>query len=948
MSQDDEQISLVFLPYYKRDWRNDNNDELASTGRSYLDINIKIKLKNGNYADLGELDRMKVKFRGAGDVLGFNDDLILRLEPVNGSMDFEPNFFPFIEFKDPSFPWLYSIPSSNEEKNDGNEPWLSLIAISQTEIDLMLNEQIKVFEKNQNKQDFINIKLGFLPNETLFWSTASVQVKSTSNPQSFEDNSNLLKYILSNPEKCSSRIICFRKLEQNTDYTVILVPNYQLGVKAFFKENFEDDEDRDKKAWTYSENDLDTIIKLPIYYKWHFRTSDEGDFKKLARKLTPIVIDDPNKVGQRVVKIGLSSLSNLSMEENEELGSNNSSKEKNLEYFRLGGAITAPNFSNNLEKFKDVIQNLSITENLWLDLNESLQSYQDSRNEDDPLLTYPTYGKYFRKTTNIQMPFNDRWAINSPWIHELNLDVRYRVPAGCGTTVIQQNQDRFCELCWEQVNDLKLANDKIRLTNAGLKIGEVIEKKHLTPLTDERFTLTSTPFHSHLIYQNGNKEYSYKKAFKLSGIQPGVLSPAFKRIAHQKVGINNFDIFYPWRLAKSNDIESEKIKNKENCLPKRCKGEKDENKFKQLLFNLGMKEERYVNLKDYIGFNFDVYEQLPKKILIEEIDVGNHFRNKFDLELTLKNKLKNFIKFKNRSFNNFIENFEQIMVSPKINYPMYKYLEKLSLDFIIPGASSLDNNIISLCSENRKFIEAFMVGLNHEMGRELVWKGFPTDQRGTVFSYFWDPTEFTQINDENNSSTTSQTHTPIPHISKIHKWSSPLGQNPYFSSQYIPESNSQQNSLVLLIKGDLIRRYSDLIIYSIRITKEKNGRYCFWREVIHGNDREPSKEDSTLINPIFRGLIGSDILILGFPFYENKIKGDDKDGEYYFVLQENQSSPRFSQIDNIEWKESNKYIQAFGNQFVKDNVVNSASILSNTLRSPARVVIHVSKLIDLS
>ena len=31
-----------------------------------------------------------------------------------------------------------------------------------------------------------------------------------------------------------------------------------------------------------------------------------------------------------------------------------------------------------------------------------------------------------------------------------------------------------------------------------------------------------------------------------------------------------------------------------------------------------------------------------------------------------------------------------------------------------------------------------MVGLNHEMGRELLWRGFPTDQRGTVFSVFWD------------------------------------------------------------------------------------------------------------------------------------------------------------------------------------------------------------------
>ena len=39
---------------------------------------------------------------------------------------------------------------------------------------------------------------------------------------------------------------------------------------------------------------------------------------------------------------------------------------------------------------------------------------------------------------------------------------------------------------------------------------------------------------------------------------------------------------------------------------------------------------------------------------------------------------------------------------------------------------------------NRRFVEAYMVGLNVEMGRELLWRGFPTDQRGTCFAQFWD------------------------------------------------------------------------------------------------------------------------------------------------------------------------------------------------------------------
>ena len=31
-----------------------------------------------------------------------------------------------------------------------------------------------------------------------------------------------------------------------------------------------------------------------------------------------------------------------------------------------------------------------------------------------------------------------------------------------------------------------------------------------------------------------------------------------------------------------------------------------------------------------------------------------------------------------------------------------------------------------------------MVGLNHEMSRELLWREYPTDRRGTYFRQFWD------------------------------------------------------------------------------------------------------------------------------------------------------------------------------------------------------------------
>ena len=36
-----------------------------------------------------------------------------------------------------------------------------------------------------------------------------------------------------------------------------------------------------------------------------------------------------------------------------------------------------------------------------------------------------------------------------------------------------------------------------------------------------------------------------------------------------------------------------------------------------------------------------------------------------------------------------------------------------------------------------------MVGLNHEFARELLWREYPTDQRGSYFRQFWDVRGYT-------------------------------------------------------------------------------------------------------------------------------------------------------------------------------------------------------------
>ena len=48
------------------------------------------------------------------------------------------------------------------------------------------------------------------------------------------------------------------------------------------------------------------------------------------------------------------------------------------------------------------------------------------------------------------------------WVHELNLDPLFRVPAGFGTRVVQSKQEELMAAAWEQVGDVLEANQRMR------------------------------------------------------------------------------------------------------------------------------------------------------------------------------------------------------------------------------------------------------------------------------------------------------------------------------------------------------------------------------------------------------------------------------------------------------------------------------------------------------
>src|SRR5262249_22774125 len=148
--------------------------------------------------------------------------------------------------------------------------------------------------------------------------------------------------------------------------------------------------------------------------------------------------------------------------------------------------------------------------------------------------------------------------------------------------------------------------------------------------------------------------------------------------------------------------------------------------------------------------------------------------------------------------------------------PMYAPLRDLSPQYLLPGVELVPAETMGLLLVNHAFIEAYMAGLNHEMARQLLFNGYPTDQRGSYFRQFWDVSAYvSQPSDPTDPAALAELLKDVP---LEHTWdkTKPLGGHPN-------RTDVVANNLVLLIRGELLRRYPNAIIYAGKAKKGADG-----------------------------------------------------------------------------------------------------------------------------
>lgn len=204
-----------------------------------------------------------------------------------------------------------------------------------------------------------------------------------------------------------------------------------------------------------------------------------------------------------------------------------------------------------------------------------------------------------------------------------------------------------------------------------------------------------------------------------------------------------------------------------------------------------------------------------------------------------------------------------VMAAPVFTRPMYQALDAYSRDWLLSGLDDLPQpDVVTLLVSNAEFVEAFLAGLSHEMGRELLWRGYPTDERGTYFRRFW-----SSASDE---------------LAQDLAFFTPTALGTHVASDL-------DGRVVLLVRGELIRRYPNAVVLAMYAGRLDAGVPVF-------EDPSAVADPTTVLaNIAFHRFLAPDMVLVGFDLTVAQIQsaahGDGRG--WWFVIAEHPTAPRF-------------------------------------------------------
>ncbi|HSE39086.1 MAG TPA: hypothetical protein VLG74_17415, partial [Blastocatellia bacterium] len=509
--------NYIFLPWVRQG---------AASGIQTIDrsanqagfVSVKVSLRvNDSAADAIE---QQVRLYGPGDVIGIDPKQVVRTVPAHLSTDFEPNYFPAIEFDRPDFPWLFT--PAKADAGNRLRPWLCLIVVrKQPGVTLSRNpvHPLPVLEIKDPANPDIE-----LPDLSESWAWAHAQLAGANRDQNSIRNS-----LAGDPALTVSRLLCPRRLDPTTDYFACVVPAFELGLKAGLGVPIQHDDQRDEEktlepAWKIgAQSPLG--VRLPVYLHWEFRTGTGGDFEALVGLLTARALDA--SVGKRPVDIS------HAFEGQPATPPGGEGMTLELQgALRVVGSEPAQWRKDAREPFQTALREILNTP--WKQATTAQLGA-----DEDPILAPPIYGGWQAARHLVNVRPTTTQPLN--WLDELNLDPRHRGAAAIGTHVVQTEQEQLMASAWEQIGDLKSINRIRRQAQLGRAVNVVYHGKHFSRFSEETLLKVMAPAQSRVVIEpitSGDKRALLSQRIVQAGMPARFSSAPLRRLTSTRGAVN--------------------------------------------------------------------------------------------------------------------------------------------------------------------------------------------------------------------------------------------------------------------------------------------------------------------------------------------------------------------------------------------------------------------------
>ena len=293
-------------------------------------------------------------------------------------------------------------------------------------------------------------------------------------------------------------------------------------------------------------------------------------------------------------------------------------------------------------------------------------------------------------------------------------------------------------------------------------------------------------------------------------------------------------------------------------------------------------------------FNTRLAIKMPVPAPLKPLDLGNaltkvrkaiHPHTSFSLQLSARVIMP-------PALNWVLQIWEQItpaMAHPDFEDPMYAPLRDMGKELLLPNIQLIPPDTISLLETNPPFIESYLVGLNHEMGRELLWREYPTDLRGSYFRQFWDVKGIIAPGAVNAAKDADD----LKDITKIHTWQS-------FTELGGHRKGGKKEKVVLVIRGELLKKYPNTVIYAQKAITNTDAKTKALHPIIIREEPTEAQFKKEYKFPIFKAEVEPDIKFFGFELTIEEAQGTKNtegfEGDtlgWFFVIQQIPGEPRF-------------------------------------------------------